>query len=429
MTPTRASFLVPRQWGASTLRKHAIAFVAVTILLDTIGFGLIMPVLPRLLIELTGESINEAAIDGGWLAFVYAAMQFVFAPVLGNLSDRFGRRPVLLAAIGALGIDYIIMGWAPTLGWLFLGRAIAGVAGASFTPAYAYVADLSPPERRAQNFGIVSAMFGVGFIAGPALGGLLGELGPRAPFFVAAALSLINFLYGWIVLPESLPPHKRRAFDWKRANPLGTLAQMRKQPVVLGLLGALFLWMVGHQVMPATWSFYTKFRFGWSEAMIGGSLAAAGVVIAISQATLLRFIVPRLGERRAALICIAIAAVGYVGYGIATAGWMMFAWLATWFFGAIVNPTTNALMSHRVSADAQGELQGAVASLYSLSSIVGPPIMTQLFGRFSGESSSPRVPGAAFFAAAALAMASFAIYSWVTRPAVAPIADGQLVNS
>ena len=168
-------------------------------------------------------------------------------------------------------------------------------------------------------------MFGVGFIAGPALGGLLGELGPRAPFFVAAALSLINFIYGWFVLPESLPPHKRRAFDWKRANPLGTLAQMRKQPVVLGLLGALFLWMVGHQVMPATWSFYTKFRFGWSEAMIGGSLAAAGVVIAISQATLLRFIVPRLGERRAALICIAIAAVGYVGYGVATAGWMMFA--------------------------------------------------------------------------------------------------------
>jgi DHA1 family tetracycline resistance protein-like MFS transporter len=410
------------------LRKHGIIFVAVTVLLDTIGFGLIVPVMPRLLVELTGDTLSRAAIDGGWLSFAYAAMQFVFAPVLGNLSARFGRRPVLLAAVGALGVDYIIMGFAPTLAWLFVGRAIAGITGASFTPAYAYVADISAPERRAQNFGVVGAMFGIGFVAGPAIGGLLGGFGTRAPFFAAALLSLVNFVYGVFVLPESLPPEKRRPFEWSRANPLGTLRQVRKHPVVLGLLVALFLWMLGHQVMPSTWSFYTKLRFDWSEAMIGASLAAVGVVMALSQATVVRFLVPRLGERRAALTGIAIAIVGYIGYATATRGWMMFAWLVTWFFGATVMPTTNALMSHRVAADAQGELQGAVASLYSLSSIIGPPLMTQLFGFFSSETASPRIPGAAFFAAALLALGSWTIYAWVTRPSASPAAEGELVR-
>jgi DHA1 family tetracycline resistance protein-like MFS transporter len=342
-------------------------------------------------------------------------MQFLFAPILGNLSDRFGRRPVLLIAIAALGVDYLILGFAPNLGWLFLGRAIAGIAGASFTPAYAYVADITPPERRAQNFGIVSGAFGVGFIVGPALGGLLGGFGPRAPFFAAACLSLANLAYGYFVLAESLPRERRRGFAWRRANPLGTLLHMREQPVVLGLLGALFLWMVAHQVMPATWTFYTKFRFGWPEATIGASLALAGLVMATSQATLLRFLVPRLGERRTALMGIAIAALGYLGYATATSSWMMFAWLVTWFFGAIVMPSTNALMSHRVAADAQGELQGAVASLYSLSSIVGPPLMTQLFGRFSAPGAPIYLPGAAFIAATMLAMASLAIYWLATR--------------
>jgi MFS transporter, DHA1 family, tetracycline resistance protein len=395
--------------------KHALVFIVVTVLLDIVGFGLIIPVLPRLLVELTGDTVSQAAIDGGWLAFVYAAMQFVCAPVLGNLSDRYGRRPVLLFAVGALGVDYVVMGLAPTLAWLFLGRAIAGMAGASFTPAYAYVADVSPPEKRAQNFGLISAAFGVGFILGPALGGFLGTFGTRTPFFTAAALSLVNLLYGTFVLPESLPPESRRPFDWRRANPLGTLLQMRKHPVVLGLLGALFLWMVAHQVMPATWTFYTKFRFGWSEMMIGASLAAAGVVMAVSQATLMRVLVPRLGERRTALAGIAVASVGYLGYGMATASWMMFAWLVTWFLGALVMPSTNALMSHRVEKGAQGELQGAVAGLFSLSSIVGPPLMTQLFGRFSAADAPVQLPGAAFFASALLAWISFAVYYRATK--------------
>lgn len=403
---------------ARTPGRHAVAFVAITVAIDTIGFGLIMPVMPTLLTELTGETVNRAAIYGGWLAFVYAAMQFLAAPVLGNLSDRFGRRPVLLIAIAALGVDYIILALAPNLGWLFLGRVIAGMAGASFTPAYAYVADITSPERRAQNFGVVSGAFGAGFILGPALGGVLGGLGSRAPFYAAAALSLVNLAYGYFVLAESLPPERRRPFTWRRANPLGTLLQLRKQRVVSGLLTALFLWMVAHQVMPATWSFYTKFRFGWSEGMIGVSLALAGVIIVVSQMTLLRYLVPRLGERRAALMGILIAAVGYFGYGTATEGWMMFAWLATWFFGATVSPITNALMSHRVTADAQGELQGAVASLYSLSSIIGPPLMAQLFGRFSAPDAPIHMPGAAFFAAAILAMGSFVIYWAVTRERV-----------
>jgi DHA1 family tetracycline resistance protein-like MFS transporter len=402
--------------------KNALIFVAITLLLDTIGFGLIIPVLPALLVDVTGASVSRAAVYGGWLAFAYAAIQFCAAPVLGGLSDRFGRRPVLLFAIGALGVDYVVMGLAPTLGWLFLGRIIAGAAGASFSPAYAYVADISPPDKRAQNFGIVSAMFGVGFIAGPAIGGLLGSLGPRAPFFAAAGLSLLNFLYGLFVLPESLPVERRRAFDWTRANPLGTLARMRRHPVVLGILSALFLWMLAHQVMPATWSFYTKFRFGWSEAMIGASLAAVGVLMALSQATLVRVLVPRIGERRAALLGMGIASVGYFGYAVATAGWMMFAWLSTWFFGAIVMPVTNAVMSHRIEPDAQGELQGAVASLYSLSTIVGPPVMSQLFGYFSSPGAAFHVPGAAFIAASVLAATSLTLFWGATReaPRLAP---------
>lgn len=401
------------------IRKHALAFIAVTLLLDTIGFGLIMPVYPRLLVDLTGQSLSRAAVYGGWLGFVYAAMQFVVAPILGNLSDRYGRRRVILFAVGALGIDYIIMGFAPTLAWLFVGRAIAGAAGASFTPAYAYVADISPPDKRAQNFGVVSAAFGIGFIIGPAIGGLLGTLGPRAPFFAAATLSLTNFCYGFFVLPESLPPERRRAFEWRRANPLGTLSQMKKHPVVLGLLCALFLWSLGNQVMPSTWAFYTKLRFGWSEAMIGASFAAVGVVMASSQLVVMRYLVPRLGERRTALIGIASGTVGYAGFGLATAGWMMFALLATWFFAAIVMPTTNALMSHRVSPDAQGELQGAVASLFSLSAIIGPPIMTHLFARFTAPESTVHVPGAAFLAAAVLALGCLLIFWISTRePAV-----------
>jgi DHA1 family tetracycline resistance protein-like MFS transporter len=307
------------------------------------------------------------------------------------------------------------MGFAPDLGWLFVGRFLSGIAGASFTRAYAFVADISPREKRAQNFGLISASFGIGFIIGPAIGGLLGSFGPRAPFFVAAAVSLANFVYGTFVLPESLPPERRRPFEWSRANPLGTLLRMRRHPAILGLLAALFLWALGHQVMPAVWAFYTKYRFEWSEATIGASLALAGALMALSQATLVRVLVPRWGERRTALTGIAVACVGYVGYGFATQSWMMFAWLLTWLFGAMVMPTTNAYMSHQIEPDAQGELQGAVAGLYSLSSIAGPPIMTQLFARFTATSAPLHLPGAPFLAAAVLTACCFVLYALAAR--------------
>jgi DHA1 family tetracycline resistance protein-like MFS transporter len=387
----------------------------ITVLLDVITFGLILPVLPALLVHLTDDSISRVAVYGGWLSFLYAAMQLVCAPLIGNLSDRYGRRPVLLLSVGMLGLDYLIMGLAPTLGWLFLGRGLAGIAGASFTTAYAFVADVTPPERRAQSFGLISASFGIGFVLGPAIGGLLGSFGPRAPFFVAAAVSLANLIYGIFVLPESLPVARRRAFSWRRANPLGMLLRIRRHPVLPGVLSALFLWSLAHQVMPNTWSFYTKLRFSWSEATIGASLALAGAVMATSQASLVRMLVPRFGERRTALTGIAVAAVGYAGYALATEGWMMFAWLGTWIFGAMVMPTTHAYMSHRVDPDAQGELQGAVASLHSLASIVGPPLMTQLFSRFSAADAPVHVPGAAFIAASCLTVASWVVYVLATR--------------
>jgi DHA1 family tetracycline resistance protein-like MFS transporter len=402
--------MAPRKAG-----KRALAFVLVTVLLDTMGFGVIIPVTPELIMELTGEGLSRAAVYGGWLGFVYAALQFLFAPILGNLSDRFGRRPVLLYAVASLGIDYVFMGLAPTISWLFVGRAISGIAGASFTPAHAYIADVSPPEKRAQSFGLMGAAFGAGFVLGPALGGLLGELGPRAPFFVAAALSLVNFLYGYFVLPETLVPKKRRPFEWRRANPVGTLLQIRKHPMVLGMLAALFLWQVAHQVMPAVWSYYTMYKFGWTEAIVGGSLAFVGMIMVVGQSTLPRAVIPRLGERRTALIALTAGAAGYAGYAFASAGWMMFAWLFTWLLGALFMPSTQALMSHRVSADAQGELQGAVAGLHSLSSIIAPPLMTQMFRRFTAQAAPIRFPGAPFLLASLLAVSAMVIFWRATR--------------
>lgn len=394
--------------------KYAIGFILVTVLLDTVGFGIIIPVMPQLIMELTGEGLSRAAVYGGWLGFVYALLQFLFAPTLGNLSDRFGRRPVLLFAVGALGLDYIVMGLAPTIGWLFLGRAVAGIAGASFTPAYAYIADVTAPEKRAQAFGLIGATFGAGFILGPAIGGALGELGPRVPFFAAAALSLMNFFYGLLVLPESLESPARRPFSLRRANPVGTLLQVRSYPAVLGILGGLFLWQIAHQVMPSIWSYYTMFKFGWTEATVGASLAFVGVVMVVGQSTLPRLVVPRLGERRAVLIGIAVGGLGYVGYGFATAGWMMFALMLTWALGALVMPTTQALLSHRVPRDGQGELQGAVAGLYSLSAILAPPLMTQLFRAFTAADAPVRFPGVAFVFAACLAAGAFVILGRTT---------------
>jgi len=403
--------------------RRALVFIIVTVLIDSIGFGIILPVMPELIMELTGAGLSRAVVYGGWLAFAYAVMQFFCAPVLGNLSDRFGRRPVLLLCLLALGLDYLVMGVAGWIGWLFVGRLVAGITGASFTPAYAYLADISPPEKRAQNFGLIGAAFGIGFIAGPAIGGLLGALGSRTPFFAAAALALFNVTFGYFVLPETLAPEARRSFQWSRANPLGTLLQMRRYPAVIGLFAVTFLWQLGHQVFPSTWSFYTMLKFAWSEAEVGYSLAFVGVIMAIGQGVLTRVLIPRLGgERRAALAGLLCATAGYVGYAFATQGWMMYAWMLTWFLGGLVYPSLNAIMSRQVPASVQGELQGGVASLYSLSSIVGPPLMTQLLGYFSSPQAPVQVPGAAFLASAVLSMGCILLFARTLRPHGAPAA-------
>jgi MFS transporter, DHA1 family, tetracycline resistance protein len=400
--------------------RRAVAFLFITVLIDSIGFGLIIPVLPQLIVELTGKSMGAAAAYGGWLAFSYALVQFFSAPVLGNLSDRFGRRPVLLASLFALGIDYLVMGVAPVIGWLFLGRVVAGMAGASFTTAYAYLADVSTPEKRAQNFGLIGAAFGMGFIIGPAIGGLIGTLGPRAPFFAAASLALANTAFGFVALPESLPLASRRPFQWSRANPLGTLLQLAKYPVVLWMIAAAFFWQLGHQVLPNVWSFYTILKFHWSTAAVGASLAFAGVVMVIGQGVLIRWLIPRVGgDRPAAIFGMVCGAVTYLGYAFATQGWMMYASLLVWLPAAVAYPSLNALMSREIPATAQGELQGGVASLFGLSSILGPPLMTELFDHFTSDRTAYPFPGAPFVAAALLVLVSIALLARGLRMAPA----------
>jgi MFS transporter, DHA1 family, tetracycline resistance protein len=401
-----------------TAGRGAFVFIFIAVLIDSVGFGIILPVLPRLIMQLTGVSIDRAAGYGGWLSFVYALMLFFCAPVLGNLSDRFGRRPVLLFALLALGCDYLIMGFAPAIGWLFVGRLVAGMAGASFTPAYAYVADITEPARRAQNFGLIGAAFGVGFIVGPAIGGLLGGLGPRAPFFTAGVIALANTAFGFFALPESLRRESRRPFHWGRANPLGTLLHILKYPQVSWLLAALFLWQIAHQVLPSTWAFYTISKFHWSSAQVGYSLAFVGTLMALAQGVLTRVLIPSLGgARRAAAAGMAAALIAYLGYALVTEGWMMYVVSLTTFVFALTYPSVNALASQQTPANAQGELQGAVACLYSLSAIVGPPLMTQVFGHFSDPTARIYFPGAAFLTAALLTVACAALFMRALRAA------------
>ena len=383
--------------------KHAIAFIFVTVLIDMIGFGLIIPVMPDLIHELTGLAANDAVLLGMLLIISYASMQFVCAPVVGALSDRFGRKPVLLAALAGFTIDYLIMGFAPYFWLLLVGRLLAGVFGASYSTANAFIADITPPEKRAGRFGMIGAAFGLGFTFGPMIGGYLGDwFGPRAPFLAAAALAGINFIYGLIVLPESLKPENRRAFDWRRANPFGALMQIRKYPAVLGLMGAVFLMLVGHAVFPATWSYYAAFRYGWDSGDIGLSLMAVGISSAIVMGGLTRILVPKLGEWRAITISLVMASVAYALYGLASQGWMIYAIIVAGALGGIGQPALQGVMSRIIPPNAQGELQGAMTSLQSLSMIFGPLLMSPLFNYFSSDAAPATIPGAAFFLAAGL---------------------------
>jgi DHA1 family tetracycline resistance protein-like MFS transporter len=390
--------------------SHALAFIFVTALLDSIGFGIIMPVLPQLVMDVTGEDISAAARYGGWLMFAYAGMQFLLAPVIGNVSDRFGRRPVLLLSLAVLGIDYLIMWWAPTFAWLLVGRLVAGGAASTFSTCNAYIADVSEPDKRAQNFGLIGAAFGMGFVIGPVLGGFLGDYGPRVPFLAAAALAGANFLYGAFVLPESLAKERRRPFEWRRANPTGTLMALRRYPVVFGLIGAYVLFQLGHQSLPAVWSFFAIERFDWSPREIGYSLGVVGVAMVFVQAVLLRYALPKLGSRRAAVLGFACTTFAFLGYAFAFEGWMVYPFLLIGALQGFISPSIQGIMSNQVSASEQGELQGGLASMSSLTAIVSPPFMTQLFAAFTGPEAPVYFAGAPWVAAALLTVLSLALF-------------------
>lgn len=403
--------------------NNPLIFVLLTVVIDTIGFGVILPVLPQLIMEISSTDVGGAARVGGMLLVVFAGLQFLCGPLMGNLSDRFGRRPVLLISLFAFGVNYALMGLAPNLTWLFIGRALTGISGAVYAPANAFVADVSPPEKRAQGFGMIGAAFGLGFVLGPALGGFLGELGPRAPFFTAAALAGLNFVYGLLVLPESLPPERRREFSLARANPLGTLRAFRGQHTVLGFAFAAFIWQMAFHVYPATWSYYAIAKFNLSPSAIGGTLAVSGVSLTIVQALLTGRIVARFGEGRAALLGVAWGGLTFAAYAVIPESWMLYPLLLIGGLSGIAMPSINALMSRELGPERQGELQGGMASVMGLSSIVAPFALTQTLAYFSSPRATARgmyFPGAAFALAASLALICFALLSSRLRGRLSP---------
>ena len=380
-----------------TSSRAALTFVLLSVFIDSLGFGIIIPSLPGVIMELTGEPVSTAADWSGYLMAVYALLQFFMAPVFGNLSDRFGRRPILLGSLFAFGVDFLLTGLATSMTWLFVGRAFAGVFGASFATAGAYIGDISDDTNRAKNFGFIGAAWGSGFTLGPVIGGFVAEhFDVRAPFFVAAALALANVAFGLFALPESLPPERRRKFEWARANPFGAFKSLTHLPMVAGLLFAVFLYQVAHDSLPAVWMFYTQHKFGWGPSETGWSLTFVGVMTVIVMGGLTGYVVPRLGERRAIVVGFLLMTFGFLGYALAPQGWMI--------YPAIVLGVTRR---HRQPRDAerdvagrrgrssQGELQGAVASLASIAAIISPIFMTQLFSHFSAPERARAIAGRA----------------------------------
>ena len=383
-------------------RKAAVGFIFITLLLDVIGLGIIIPVIPALIQELTGGSISEASRYGGWLIASYALVQFLCAPIVGALSDKYGRRPILLLSLLGFGLDYLVLAVAPTIGWLFLARIIAGVFGASFTTGAAYIADVSSAEKRAQNFGLLGAAFGLGFIIGPVTGGLLGEIGPRVPFYAAALVTFLNLIYGYFILPESLLKENRREFEWSRANPLGALFALKRYPSVAGLIGALtFIYLASHAIQ-GTWTYFSMEKFNWSESMVGYSLGLVGIMSALVQGLLIRIIIPKIGEYNTMITGIIFNICGCLLFSMASEGWMLLCFIIPYSLGGIAGPAIQGILSNQIPDNEQGQLQGALTSMMAATGIIGPLMMTSIFAYFTAENAPIYFPGAPFVTGAVL---------------------------
>lgn len=401
---------------ARRTRRAALAFIFVTVLIDVLAFGLIIPVLPHLVEQFSGGETEVAAYWIGAFAFVFAAIQFVSSPIQGALSDRFGRRPVILLSCLGLGLDFVFMALAPSLAWLFVGRVISAVTSASFTTANAYVADVTAPEGRARSYGMIGAAFGAGFVIGPLVGGLLGEIDLRLPFWFAAGLALLNFAYGLFVLPESLPVERRAArFDWSHANPFGSMKLLARYPQVFGLAAVVFIANMAHYVYPSVFVLYADYRYGWGQREVGYVLAVVGVLSVLVNAVLVGKAVQRLGERRALLGALVCGAVGFAIYGYAPLGWVFLVGLPVSALWAIAAPATQALITRQVGADVQGRVQGALMSLTSMAGIVGPAVFAGSFGFFIGERAPVHLPGAPFYIAGLLLLMAVAV-AWRHAP-------------
>jgi DHA1 family tetracycline resistance protein-like MFS transporter len=387
---------------------------AMALFIDSMGIGIIIPVAPKLIMELSGLPLAEAAPIAGWLTLSYALMQFLFSPVLGNLSDKYGRKPILLASLATLAVDYVLIGLAPTLAWLFVGRIIAGIAGATFATANAVVADIIPPEKRAKYFGLNGAAWGMGFVIGPVIGGLLGQYGPRVPFFAAAAFTAVNLLIALAVMRETLPPADRREFSARRANALGALQSMRRIPWAMLVLFVLLMYQIGHDTLPSTWVWVTMAKFGWTERDVGLSLAVLGFGTIIVQGGLVGLFTKRIGEHRTALLGLGCGAVGFVGYAFATTPTMLFASVPLGCLIGLTMPALRAILSRATPANAQGELQGAIAGIVSFTAVVIPFTMTHLFSW--ATATHPPFPGASFLAAAVALAVGAAVLSKVKVP-------------
>jgi MFS transporter, DHA1 family, tetracycline resistance protein len=407
-------------------RQASVGFIFFTLFLDIVGLGVIIPVVPKLVKELSGGDTSNAALWSGALTAVYALMQFIVAPILGSLSDKYGRRPVILLSLLGLGLDYLILAVAPNLFWFFIGRVIAGATAANISAASAYIADVSPPEKRSQNFGLIGVAFGLGFIVGPALGGILGSFGLRVPLYVAAGITLLNVLYGFFVLPESLKPENRREFSWSRANPVGALQALTRFPAVLPLTASIMLTNLAQQALQNTWVLYTDYRFGWQELQTGLSLAAVGVTAAIVQGGLIRVLIPKWGEQRSIIIGQVLGILSFTLYGLAWQGWMMYAIIVFGAIGGIAGPALQGYISRNVPDNEQGALQGSLSALTSLTAVIGPLLGGAIFGFFTSSRAPVQIPGAAFFFGAALLFVSWVLILRAFQGSSAKVAPSQL---